>query len=138
MRFATWVSFMAFIAIGFCVSRRRNATKSSKCLLKSGLGHTKMRCPIQRKEAFKCLYCHKEFNVSKFWLGTQIRNLIREIRKLIMEFYYEIVAMLICIKFSIKDLNSLNKLRFVGHCVTFKIWERRGVTPRWLTERRAI
>ena len=60
---------MAFIAIGFCISRRRNATKSSKCLLKSGLGHTKMRCPIQRKEAFKCLYCHKEFEVLKFHFG---------------------------------------------------------------------
>ena len=78
----------------------------------SGLGHTKMRCPIQRKEAFKCLYCHKEFEVWDFSLVTQIKNLIRKIRTLIMEFWYVIVAILICIKFSIKGLNSLNKLRF--------------------------
>ncbi len=86
---------MAFIAIGFCVSRRRNATKSTKCLLNSGLGHTKMRCPIQIKEAFKCLYCHKEFEVLEFASGAQIRNLIKEIRTLIMKFYNEIVAILV-------------------------------------------
>jgi hypothetical protein len=28
-----------------------------------------MRCPIQRKEAFKCLYCHKEFEVLEFPIG---------------------------------------------------------------------
>ena len=44
---------MAFIAIGFCVSRRRNATKSSKCLLNKWIGSHKNAVSHTKKRSFQ-------------------------------------------------------------------------------------
>ena len=138
MRFATWVSFMAFIAIGFCVSRRRNATKSSKCLLKKWIGSHKNAVSHTKKRSFQVPLLPQRVRIFEFlsdcssWKFNK-RNLVINQR-----FCYKYVAILNFRDSEYLNLSNLNKLRFWWTLCYFQNWEGRGVTPRWLTERRAI